>query len=61
VRIMIVPFSVSDPATVVIVPVAVESEGVVVPIATTLCRKTLTACGSWVGVVEVVWVCAVAL
>jgi hypothetical protein len=60
---VIVPLSVSDPATVVIVPVAVESEGTVSPIAATLCCKTATAFGSTEGmdaIVVVGGVCATA-
>src|SRR5208283_3889810 len=51
VRMVIVPFSVSEPAALVIAPVAVESEGTEPPMALTACAKMASDCVSRVGVV----------
>src|ERR1700722_15071548 len=55
---MIDPVSVSPPAIVVMVPVAVESVGILFPMAATLCCNTASACGSIAGGLLVVGVCA---
>src|SRR5207244_12411602 len=45
-----VPTSVSDPAVIVTVPVAVESPGTELPMAVTVCFRTARAWGSRCGV-----------